>query len=124
MNLRPIVTEADYVAALKEIELLWDPVPGSPEDAMLDAWVTLVDAYEQRQWTDDAVVDPIDSIKNHMAWNDYTQADLATLLGSRSRASEVLNRKRPLTLEMIQKLDAQWGLPAKLLIKPYKLNAA
>ena len=123
MQLRPIVTEDDYRAALKEIEALWDPIPGSPEDARLDAWVTLVEAYERRQWPAEPL-DPIESIKMHMKWNDYTQADLGRVLGSRSRASEILGRRRPLTLAMIHKLHDAWGIPVKLLVQPYKLDAA
>jgi HTH-type transcriptional regulator/antitoxin HigA len=68
--------------------------------------------------------DPIATIVAHMEWNGYSQADLAHLLGSRSRASEVLARKRALTLGMVHKLEVEWGIPAGLLVKPYALAAA
>jgi HTH-type transcriptional regulator/antitoxin HigA len=123
MELRPIVTEEDHTEALKEIDRLWNAPEGSPEDARLDALVTLVETYEQRHWPIEPL-DPVATILAHMEWNDLTQADLATLFGSRSRASEILNRKRALTLEMIHKLHEEWKIPAELLIRPYKLDAA
>jgi HTH-type transcriptional regulator/antitoxin HigA len=123
MEIRPIVTEDDHRDALREIDRLWTSEPGSPEDARLDALVTLVEAYEERQWPVEPT-DPVATIEAHMAWNDYTQADLAELLGSRSRASEILNRKRALTVEMIHKLNREWGIPAEFLVRPYELTAA
>jgi HTH-type transcriptional regulator / antitoxin HigA len=123
MDLRPITTDADHQEALREIERLWNAPEGSPEGAKLDALVTLVEAYELNRWPIEPV-DPIETILAHMQWNDFTQADLAKLLGSRSRASEILNRKRALTVEMIHKLQSEWGIPAELLIRPYKLVAA
>jgi HTH-type transcriptional regulator/antitoxin HigA len=123
MEIRPIVTEADYRQALSAIESLWGADPVSSDGAVLDALATLVEAYEEKKWTDDQG-DPIDVIQAHMAWNEYTQSDFSELLGSRSRASEVLNRRRSLTLEMIHKLDQEWGIPASLLVKPYSLVAA
>jgi HTH-type transcriptional regulator/antitoxin HigA len=123
MELRPIVTDEDHREALKEIDRLWDAGDGTPEAARLDAIVTLVVAYEQKRWPVEPL-DPIETIEAHMQWNGYTQADLARLIGSRSRASEILSRKRPLTLAMIHKLHEQWKIPAELLIRPYKLDAA
>jgi HTH-type transcriptional regulator/antitoxin HigA len=123
MELRPIVTEVDHTEALREIDRLWNAPEGSPEDAKLDALVTLVETYEQRHWPIEPL-DPVETILAHMEWNDLTQADLAELFGSRSRASEILNRKRALTLEMIHKLHEEWKIPAALLIRPYKLDAA
>jgi HTH-type transcriptional regulator/antitoxin HigA len=123
MEIRPIVTDEDHQAALREIDRLWGAAPGTPDGAALDALATLVQAYEERRWPRQSL-DPIETILASMQWNDRTQADLATLLGSRSRASEILGRKRALTLEMIHKLQSEWGIPAELLIKPYKLNAA
>lgn len=123
MEIRPIVTEEDHQAALQEIERLWGAKPGTPDAAALDALATLVQAYEERRWPPEHL-DPIEAIQASMQWNDRTQADLAKLLGSRSRASEVLNRKRALTVEMIHKLQAEWGIPAELLIRPYRLDAA
>ena len=123
MEIRPIVTDKDHADALREIERLWGAEPGSPEDARLDALVTLVEVYEERQWPVERGA-PIATIEAHMKWNDYSQADLAEVLGSRSRASEILNRRRALTVEMIHKLNRAWGIPAELLIQPYKLTAA
>lgn len=123
MDLKPIVTEADHRDALVEIERLWGADPQSADGAKLDALATLVEAYEEKVWPVEAS-DPIATLEAHMAWNSYTQADLATLFGSRSRASEVLARKRALTLSMVHKLEAEWGIPATLLVKPYALRAA
>lgn len=123
MEIKPIVTEVDYRQTLSEIERLWGANPGSSDGAVLDALATLTEAYEEKKWATDQG-DPIDAIQAHMAWNEYTQSDLAQLLGSRSRASEVLNRRRALTLEMVHKLDQAWGIPASLLVKPYSLVAA
>ena len=123
MEIKPIVTEADYRQALSAIENLWGADPDSSDGAVLDALATLVEAYEEKEWTP-GQGDPIDVIQAHMAWNEYKQSDFAQLLGSRSRASEVLNRRRALTLEMIHKLDQEWGIPASLLVRPYSLVAA
>lgn len=123
MEIKPIITEEDYRGSLAEIERIWGAEPGSPDGALLDALVTLVEAYEEKQYTG-AGLDPVDTIRTHMEWNGYTQADLTKLLGSRSRASEILNRRRALTLEMVHKLVSEWGIPANLLVRPYSLNAA
>jgi HTH-type transcriptional regulator/antitoxin HigA len=123
MDINPIKTDADHKEALKEIDRLWNAAEGSPEGDRLDVLVTLVVAYEERRWPIEAEGDPIEIIVAHMDVTGRTQADLAGLLGSRSRASEVLARKRALTLDMINKLHGEWGIPAELLIKPYKLAA-
>jgi HTH-type transcriptional regulator/antitoxin HigA len=123
MEIKPIVTEVDYRQALSAMETLWGADPHSSDGAVLDALAILVEAYEGKKWTP-GQGDPIDVIQAHMAWNEYTQSDFAELLGSRSRASEVLNRRRALTLEMVHKLDQEWGIPASLLVKPYSLVAA
>ncbi len=123
MDIHPIVTDADHEAALRQIEELWGAEPGTAGAAALDALATLVQAYEEKRWPRQAL-DPIETLVASMQWNDRTQADLAQLLGSRSRASEILNRKRALTVDMIHKLQSEWGIPAELLIRPYKLDAA
>lgn len=123
MEIKPIITEQDHREALVEIERLWGADPASMDGAKLDALATLVEAYEEKQWPS-ASADPVATIQAHMQWNGYSQSDLAQLLGSRSRASEVLGRKRALTLAMIHKLEAEWGIPASLLVKPYALVAA
>ncbi len=123
MDIHPIVTDADHEAALRQIDELWGAEPGTAGAAALDALATLVQAYEEKRWPRQAL-DPIETLVASMQWNDRTQADLAQLLGSRSRASEILNRKRALTVDMIHKLQSEWGIPAELLIRPYKLDAA
>jgi HTH-type transcriptional regulator / antitoxin HigA len=110
MDIHPIRTEADYNAALKEIELYFDrePEPGSPEADRFDVLAALVAAYEREHWPVDPP-DPVEAIRYCMERQGYTQTDLATLIGSRSRASEILSRKRSLTLEMVRKLHREWG---------------
>jgi HTH-type transcriptional regulator / antitoxin HigA len=116
-TIRPIKTEADYDAALKEIEMLMDAALETPEGDRLDILVTLVEAYEAQHWTIMSP-DPIEAIKLRMQQHGLTRHDLEKVLGSRSRVSEVLSRKRPLTLDMIRRLHAQWGIPAESLIRP------
>lgn len=124
MDINPIKTDADHKNALKEIDRLWNAAEGSPEGDRLDVLVTLVEAYERKRWPIEEEGDPVEIILAHMDVTGRTQADLAKLLGSRSRASEILNRKRALTLEMIHRLHGEWGISADILIQPYKLHAA
>ncbi len=123
MDIRPIRTEEDYEAALKEIEPYFDqePEPGSPEADRFDVLATLIEAYEREHWPIEPP-DPVEAIRYCMEQRGYTQADLAALLGSRSRASEILKRRRPLTLEMIRKLHCKWDIPAESLLRPYDLE--
>jgi HTH-type transcriptional regulator / antitoxin HigA len=118
MEIRPIKNDADYTAALAEIANLWNAAEGSEDEDKLDILATLVEHYEEIRWpaVDDA--DPIDLL--HFAISDlgHTQAELADLLGSRPRASEVLNRRRALTVEMIRAISVAWKIPADLLVKP------
>lgn len=123
MEINPIKTDDDHRAALEEINLLWNAEEDTPEADRLDILVNLVVAYEEKRWPIEPL-DPVETIVGHMDLTGHTQADLARLLGSRSRASEILNRKRPLTLEMIHKLHNEWKIPAEFLIRPYKLDAA
>lgn len=122
MDVRPIRNDADHEEALREIEALWGSEPGTPEGDRLDVLITLADAYEARRWPiPDA--DPVEAIKGSMAMEGRTQSDLAELLGSASRASEVLRRKRSLTLPMIWALHEKWRIPAEALVRPYKTAA-
>jgi HTH-type transcriptional regulator/antitoxin HigA len=123
MDIRPIRNEADYEAALKEIEPYFEqePAPGSPDADRFDVLATLIEAYERVHWPVDPP-DPVEAIRYCMEQRGYTQSELAALLGSRSRASEVLNRRRPLTLEMVRKLHQEWGIPAESLLRPYDLE--
>jgi HTH-type transcriptional regulator/antitoxin HigA len=119
MDIKPIKTEADYEAALKEIEGLFDAEPGTPEGDRLKILATLVEAYEDEHY-DIPAPDPIEAILYYMESRGLTRADLEPYIGSRARVSEILNRKRPLTLAMIQRLN-QLGIPAEALIQPYKV---
>jgi HTH-type transcriptional regulator/antitoxin HigA len=116
-EIKPIKTEADYDAALAEIATLMDAEPGTAEGDRLDVLVTLVEAYEATHWRVDPP-DPITAIKLRMEQRGLTRRDLEKVLGSKSRVSEVLNRKRPLTLAMIRRLHARWEIPAESLIQP------
>ncbi len=100
MTIKPIKTERDYRKALKEIEKLWDAKPNTPMGDRLDVLVTLVEAYEQKHYRVDPP-DPIEAIKFRMEQLELKPSDLAKILGGRSRVSEVLNKKRKLTVEMI-----------------------
>ncbi|TAL78809.1 MAG: transcriptional regulator [Burkholderiaceae bacterium] len=119
MQIRPIRTEADYKAALKETSRLMegDPDLGTPEGDRLDVLVTLVQAYEARHHPID-LPDPIEAIKFRMEQAGLTAKDLEPMIGQRNRVYEVLNRKRSLTLPMIWKLHQQLGIPAESLIRP------
>ena len=117
MNIKPIKNESDYDAALVEIADLMDARPGTAQGDRLDVLVTLVEAYEDRHWRVDPP-DPIEAIKLRMEQRGLTGRDLENVLGSRSRVSEVMNRKRPLTMEMIRRLHSKLGIPAESLILP------
>ncbi|WP_291179630.1 transcriptional regulator [Hyphomicrobium sp.] len=121
MNIRPIRTEEDHAAALKEIERLWGAPVGTPEGDKLDVLTTLVEAYENAHWPI-KVLDPIDTIKAHMEATGRSRAELIDILGSRSRASEVMARKRALTINMIRGLASEWHLPAEVLISSYRVK--
>jgi HTH-type transcriptional regulator / antitoxin HigA len=123
MDIRPIRTDADHAAVLREIEVLWGAAENTPEGDRLDVLATLVDAYEETRWPI-ADLDPVETIEAAMAREGLTQADLAALLGSKSRASEILRRKRPLTLPMIRRIAREWRVPEALLVREYPLDNA
>lgn len=123
MNILPIRSDEDHRAALVRIEELWGADPGTPEGNELDVLCDLVEHYEDRHFPIEPM-EPIDLLKVHMDETGRTQADLARLLRSESRASEILNRKRALTVAMIHKISTEWGIPADCLVRPYHLNAA
>src|SRR5919199_2955628 len=120
MNIKPIKTEADYQAALAEIERLFDALPGTPEGDQLNVWTTLVEHYEARHHPI-PFPDPIEAITYHMESRGLSRRDLEPYLGSRARVAEVLNRKRPLSLDMIRRLHTGLGIAAEILIQPYAL---
>jgi len=123
MEIRPIKTEADYQAALEEIERLFDAAPDTPEGDRLEVLVTLVEAYEEKHYTI-PLPDPIEAIQYYMESRGLTRRDLESYIGSRGRVSEILNRKRPLSIEMIRRLYAGLGIPAEVLIQPYEYRRA
>jgi HTH-type transcriptional regulator/antitoxin HigA len=118
MELRPIHSEADYDAALAEIEQYFDNEPqrGSAEGDRFEILLALIGAYEQARWRIDPPDNAVDAIQAVMEFKRYSQSDLAQLLGSRSRASEILNRKRGLTMEQARLLHEHWHVPAESLI--------
>lgn len=118
MDIRPVKTEADYQAALAEIERLFDAAPGTSEGDRLEVLTTLVEAYEQRHYRIPAP-DPIEAIEYYMESRGLSRHDLEPYIGSRAQVSEVLNRIRPLSLGMIRRLNTGLGIPAEILIQPY-----
>jgi HTH-type transcriptional regulator/antitoxin HigA len=123
MDIRPIKTDADYQAAVAGIERLFDAQPDTPEGDQLDILTTLVEAYETEH-EPIAAPDPIEAIVYYLESRGLTRRDLEPYIGSRARVSEVLNRKRGLTLEMIRRLHTGLGIPAEVLIKPYRTTQA
>jgi HTH-type transcriptional regulator/antitoxin HigA len=120
-HVKPIRTDEDHAEAVAEIERLWSAEPGTIEHDRLEVLGMLVDTYEAARWPIETP-DPVEAIKSRMEQNGYSQSDLGRLLGSRPRASEVLARKRKLTVEMIHKLTNEWHIPAEVLIKPYRME--
>jgi HTH-type transcriptional regulator/antitoxin HigA len=116
-DIKPIKTEADYDAALAEIAKLMDVKEGTTAGDQLDVLVTLVEAYEARHWRIDPP-DPVDVLHLRLDEGRLTRQELELVLGSRSRVSEILRRKRPLTLTMIRRLHSQLGISAESLIQP------
>lgn len=115
MSIRPIRNDDDHAAALAEIERLWGAAPGTPESDALDVLATLVDRYEDERFLlPDA--DPVAVIEAYMANNDLSRKDLARVLGSESRASELLGHRRGLSVEHIRRIHSAWKIPAELLI--------
>lgn len=116
MDIRPIKTKADYESALQETEKLWDAKKGTPEGDKLDILITLIEAWEDAQ---DPMVfpDPIEAIKFYMEQNGMTRKDLELFMGPKQRVSDVLNRKRPLSLSMIRKLSVGLGISVEVLIQ-------
>ncbi len=118
MDIRPIKTENDYRAALEEVERLFSAVPGSPEGDQLEVLTTLIVAYEEKHYPIPPP-DPIEAILYYLESRGLSRRDLEPFIGSRARVSEVLSRKRPLTIGMIRKLHSGLGIPAEVLIQPY-----
>ena len=123
MEVKPIKSERDYRATLREIESLMTAEAGTPDSERLDVLVTLVEAYESKHFPLD-LPDPVEAIKFAMDQRGLTAKDLEPMIGRLNRVYEVLNRKRPLTLKMIWKLHEGLGIPAECLIKQPDESAA
>jgi len=118
--MKPIRNEADHRAALAEIEALWNAEPGSPEHDQLEVLGLLVSNYEDQAYPI-ADSDPVEALKFWMEQREKTRSDLATLFHSAPRASEILSKKRRITIDMAWLLHTKWGLPAEALVRPYKI---
>lgn len=120
MDLKPIKTEADYRAALKRVEVIFDAKLGTPESDELEILGLMVDDYENKHYPIEAP-DPIEAIKIRMEEMHLRQVDLISEIGGKSRVSEVLNKKRRMTVEMIRKLAIRLNLSTNLLVEDYQL---
>ena len=116
MEIKPVRSEADYKAALKEIETLVSSQPGTPEADLMEVLVTLVEAYEARHYPIPEPDDPVGVLEYYMESRGLSRSDLLPYLGSKERVSEILNHKRGLSLEMIRRLHAGLGIPIDLLV--------
>ena len=118
MDIRPIKTIEDYEAALAEIERLFDASPETSDGDRLEVLMTLVEVYEDEHYSIPDP-DPVEAINYYMESRGLTRRDLEPYIGTRARVSEVLNRKRPLTLNMIRRLNSELGISAEVLITQY-----
>ncbi len=121
MEIRPIKTEIDYARALKRLETIFSAEIGTRESDEADVLGILIDAYEQNHYPITSP-DPIEAIKIRMEEMQLKQIDLVNEIGGKSRVSEILNRKRKLTVEMIRKLTTRLNLSPELLINDYQLT--
>ncbi len=118
MNIKPIRTEDDYQQALARLELIFDAEFGSPEGDELEILGMLIEKYENEHYPI-PLPDPIEAIKFRMEQMGYSQSDLAKVVGLKSRASEILNKKRKLTLEMIRQINEHFKIPMEVLVQAY-----
>ena len=118
MNLKPIKTKKNYEQALARLEVIFDAKKGTTEGDELEILGILIDQYENEHFPID-LPDPTEAIKFRMEQLGYKQKDLAKAIGLKSRVSEILNRKRKLTIVMIRKLNATLGIPAEVLLQEY-----
>jgi HTH-type transcriptional regulator/antitoxin HigA len=126
MEIRPIRNDEDHRAALTEIDRCWGAAEGTEDSDKLDVLVALVESYEAKRWPIDGDdrFHPVDVLQYAIDELGHTQVELAELLGSRSRASEILSRRRALTVDMIHKINEAWKIPAELLVRPYATERA
>lgn len=121
MKIKPIKTQGDYEIALERIEALFDAKPNTPKGDELEVLITLVSAYEDEHYKIDAP-DPVEAIKHIMEAQDMHTQDMIKFLGSSSKVSEVMNKKRGLSLSMIRKLTHGLHIPADILVREYELS--
>ncbi|MCK9411008.1 MAG: transcriptional regulator [Prolixibacteraceae bacterium] len=121
MNIKPIKTKEDYQMSLKRLEVIFDAPVGTVESDEADILGLMIDAYEKRHYPIESP-DPIEAIKIRMEEMRLKQIDLIDAIGGKSRVSEILNRKRKLTVEMIRKLTPRLNLSPGLLINDYQLT--
>lgn len=119
MEIKPIRNDADHHEALGEIERLWGAKEGTREGDRLDVLTTLVEAYEDKHFPMDTP-DPIEAIRFRLDQQGLDHRALVGVIGARSRVHEVMHRKRPLSLEMIRRLNERFGIPAEVLIRPVR----
>ena len=117
MEIKPIKNEDDYKATLSEVERLFDAAPDTADGDRLDVLTTLLEVYEKNHYSIPSP-DPVEAIKYWMESRGITRQELAPLMGSRARVSEIFNHRRGLTLTMIRNLHDKLGIPAEALIRP------
>ena len=118
MNIKPIKTKKDYEQAMFRLEKLFDAKKGTPKADELEILSLLIENYEDEHFPID-LPDPVEAIKFRMEQSGLTQTDLANIVGLKSRASEILNRKRKLSLGMIRQLHKSWNIPTEVLVQAY-----
>lgn len=123
MEIKPIKTKRDHQAALKLAEVLWNAPDGSPEADRLDVLTLLIQDFEAKHYPIPDP-DPIDFLLGVMEQRGLSRKDLGPYIGSRARVAEVLNRLRPLTLDMIRRLSDGLGLPVEVLVRRYEVKKA
>jgi HTH-type transcriptional regulator/antitoxin HigA len=121
MNILPLKTNKDYENALKRMEILFDAPAGTTESDEADILALVIDDYEKKHFPIEAP-DPIEAIKIRMEEMQLKQSDLVNEIGGKSRVSEILNRKRKLTVDMIRNLTSRLNLSANILVKDYQLS--
>ena len=118
MTIKPIKTEKDYQQALEHLEMIFDSKKGSAQGDELEVLGILIEHYEKKHFPID-LPDPVAAIKFRMEQLDYNQSDLAHIFGVKSRASEILNKKRKLSLQMIRQLHDKLNIPTEVLVQAY-----
>lgn len=118
MEIKPVKTKKDYEQAMKRLESIFDAKAGTPQGDELEILSLLIEKYENKNFPID-LPDPVEAIKFRMEQLGLNQVDLANVVGQKSRASEILSRKRKLSLEMIRQLHKNWNIPAEVLMQAY-----